>query len=131
MKNIFKSKKEVIASILAVLIFIGFTFFNPFKIIFDQFKNNDNLANCVSTLGEAKETLKFMYSLSGVPEDKMDLALDEAVQETCKCMIAAAGKNDVKSFIENEENSPIMQKCSEDVTKSTIDKYSAGKTEDI
>ncbi len=131
MKNIFKSKKEVVAAVLAVAIFATFTIFNPFELIFSQFRKDDNLSNCVTSLSEAKDTLKFMYSLSGVPEDKMDTALTEAVLDTCKCMIAAAGKNDVKAFIENEDNSPVMQKCSEDVTKATIDKYSTGTSEDI
>lgn len=124
MKNIFKNKKEVVGACLLILMLASFIFFDPFKYALDLLNKKDHTFQCALSLSEAKDTLKFMYSLSGIPEDKMDQAVENSIIENCKCILAKAGKINFNDFMANDDNTPTIQKCSEEATQKTIKDYS-------
>ena len=74
MKKILDNKKQILASILAVGFYFIFSYTNIFGKIFSQFRSNSPSKNCVAALNEELQSLKFIFSLAGVPEAKTDAA---------------------------------------------------------
>ena len=122
-KKLQDNKKQILAAVLSVVIYLTFHFTNFFGLIIAKFKGSSHTNQCVAALTEELQGAKFIFTLAGVPEAKVDKALDEMIFESCNCIVTAAGTADINKFILDKKNEKTIKQCSEDATGKSVEKY--------
>jgi hypothetical protein len=122
-KKIIENKKQILSALLALVVYLFFHFTNIFGLIISKFKGSSHTNQCVASLTEELQGAKFIFTLAGVPEDKVDTALNEMIFESCNCIVSAAGTTDINAFILNKTNEKTIKQCSEDATGKSVEKY--------
>lgn len=110
-----------LALILLVLVSILFFCSSYGKSLF--FKSNADHEYCIKSVLENADGVKLIYGMAGVPEDKIDLAIKDAADESCKCIVIAAKGTPIQSFIDEVENESTIKRCSEESAKTIFEKY--------
>ncbi len=128
--TILNRRKDVIVIVGAIAVYFAFRSINPVGLFLNYQRKQDHIEECMKVVKSANEQLKFLYSIFSIPEDKMEIMMNEIAKESCDCMIDSAGDNDINVYINNPDNNPALKKCSEEASKKAFAKYSP-KDEDL
>lgn len=121
--KILNYKKQILASVLAICVYFVLQYSNIFSLVINKFKGSSDIKQCVEKMTPELSGIRFVLSISGVPENQLNIALKEMIRESCNCIVNAAAGSNFEYYATDPENSKAVKKCSSEATELALKKY--------